>query len=323
MKKIIFAFACIACSLAMLAQNEVYFEFSDGISDGQLKRKMESQMSKLLTAINNAEIANDEINYTGIDIDTNASMSLGLTWNNVHFRTADSEIVEHCVRLERRNGTLRGYQVRNIGVEMRPLDSAFDNKNKFQELCVQFDSRGRIADINFAMETTQYQQLIKEGVRLDDLDRRMQIIQWCEQFRKAYCDKNIRFMQDIFSDDALIITGKVVMDRVKSDVQVRDQQKVIFVEKNKKQYLASLLAAFNRNSYINVNFDSYEIKRHGSKPQYYAVTLHQKWYSTTYNDEGMVVLVWDFTDEEKPVIQVRTWQPMNTEIIGMSDLKLP
>lgn len=327
MRKIVLAFWMLSCCMFLHAQDEVLFEFSDGISAGALKAKMEQQVMSLLTAINAAESGNSDINYSGIDIDNLASQSIGMTWNNVHFRTMDSDIVEHCVRLERSNGSLRGFQVRNIGVEMKPLDAAFDTqKSKYQEICIDFNTSGRIIDFNFAMETRQYQQLLKEGVRLNDVDRRLQIIHWCEQFRKAYNDKNLKFMEDIFSDDALIITGKVVMQRQKSEVGLADATKVEYVQKNKQQYLASLRRVFDREKYkgyINVEFDDYEIKRNGAKPQYYAVTLRQNWYSSTYHDEGMVVLIWDFTNEEQPKIQVRTWQPMGENVFGFSDVKLP
>ena len=329
MRKLVFAFWMLGCCMLLQAQKEVLFEFSDGIPDGALKTKIEQQVMGLLTAINTAESSNSDINYSGIDIDNLASQSIGMTWNNVHFRTMDNDIVEHCVRLERNNGSLRGFQVRNIGVEMKPLDAAFDTqKSKYQEICIDFSSAGRIVDFNFAMETRQYQQLLKEGVRLNDVDRRLQIIHWCEQFRKAYNDKNLKFMEDIFSDDALIITGKVVMQRQKSEVGMADAAKVEYVQKNKQQYLASLRRVFDREKhkgYINVEFNDYEIKRNGApgKTQYYAVTLRQNWYSSTYHDEGMVVLIWDFTNEEQPKIQVRTWQPMGESVFGFSDVKLP
>lgn len=327
MKKVALIFMMLSCGLFMQAQNDVMFEFSDGIDAGGLKRKMEQQVVKLLTAINTAESEGANINYSGIDIDNLASQSIGMTWNNVRFRTIDNDIVEHCIRLQRSNGSLRGFQVRNIGVEMKPLDDAFDKqKSKYQEICIDFNQSGQIVDFNFAMGTRQYQQLLKEGVRLNDVDRRLQIIHWCEQFKKAYNDKNLKFMEDIFSNDALIITGKVVMQRQKSEVGMVDEKKVQYVEKNKQQYLASLRRVFDRekhNGYINVEFNDYEIKRHGSKPQYYAVTLRQNWYSSSYSDEGMVVLVWDFTNEEQPKIQVRTWQPMQESVFGFSDIKLP
>ena len=79
---------------ALHAQDEVAFEFSDGI-DGTIKATMEQNTTRLLTAINRAESRNADINYSGIGIDNLASQSIGMMWNNVHFRVVDDDIVEH------------------------------------------------------------------------------------------------------------------------------------------------------------------------------------------------------------------------------------
>ena len=64
---------------------------------------------------------------------------------------------------------------------------------------------------------------------------------------------------------------------------------------------------------FTVDFDDIKVVRHGNPdPEYkrcYGVTLHQSYKSGTYSDEGYLFLLWDFTDENKPKIHVRTWQP--------------
>ena len=117
MKKILFALALLL-PFALHAQDEVAFEFSDGI-DGAVKATMEQNTSRLLTAINRAESRNADINYSGIGIDNLASQSIGMMWNNVHFRVLDDDIVEHCLRVKSSSGSIIGYQVRNIAVEMK------------------------------------------------------------------------------------------------------------------------------------------------------------------------------------------------------------
>lgn len=326
-RKTVFVILALSCHLALQAQEEsrVNFEFSDGIESSALKTKMERQVMNLLTAINKAESTSSDINYTGVEIENLASQSIGMTWNNVRFCTEDTDIVEHCTRLEKNNGTLRGFQVRNIGVTMKPLDSSYDSEKR-REICIDFSPSGQIVDFNFAMEIQTYTRLMKEGVRLDDVDRRLQIIHWCEQFKKAYNDKNLKFMNNIFSDDALIITGKLVMERSSSDVAMADRTKVEYVTKNKQQYLATLSTLFDRekhNGYINVEFSDYEIKRHASKPTYYGVTLRQKWHSSRYSDDGIVFLVWDFTNDDRPKIHVRTWQPLGEDKFELNQFKLP
>lgn len=322
MKKILFLLLLSICCFEGNAQDEVNFEFSDGIENVSLKSKIENQIMKLLTAINRAERMNTDINYAGINIDNPASQSIGMLWNNVHFRCLDDDIVEHCLQLRNGGNSLRGYQVRNIAIEMKPLDNTYtDDLN--QEVCIDFDTSGKITDFNITMGIRQYTRLMKEGVELDDMDRRMQIIHFCEQFRTAYNQKDIKFMEDVFSDDALIITGKVTQ-RVPSEIGMA-KTKIEYSVQGKQQYLSNLRNVFSKQGYINVKFDDYRIKRHGAKPNYYGVTLVQEWNSTTYGDKGIVFLVWDFTNENAPKIHVRTWQPMETsedEIFTLNKFKL-
>lgn len=322
MKNLLFTLLLFISCFEGYAQDEVNFEFSDGIENASLKNKMENQVRNLLTAINRAERAHTDINYNGIDIDNLASQSIGMLWNNVHFRCSDDDIVEHCLQLRSGSNSLRGYQVRNIAIEMKPLDNTYtDDLN--QEVCIDFNTSGKITDFNITMGIRQYTRLMKEGIELDDMDRRMQIIHFCEQFRTAYNQKDIKFMEDVFSEDALIITGKVTR-RVPSEIGMTKAQ-IEYSVQGKQQYLSNLRNVFRKQGYINVKFDDYRIKRHGAKPNYYGVTLVQEWNSTTYGDKGIVFLVWDFTDENAPKIHVRTWQPMETsedEIFTLNKFKL-
>lgn len=318
MKKIFLLALLIMGGMSLKAQDQVNFEFSDGINNSTLKNKMERQISALLTAINRAESSNSDINYSGINIDNLASQSIGMMWNNVHFRISDDDIVEHCLSIKASNGSVIGYQVRNIAVEMKPFDNSYEG-DLYQEVCINLDKKGTISDFNIAMGLNQYMKIIREGEKLDDLDRRMQILHWVEQFRNAYCQKDINFMDAVFSEDALIVTGKVIK-RVNYE-----GPKIEYNVMGKQQYLANLRRVFARNSYINVHFDDITVVRHASKSNFYGVTLKQGWSSTTYSDEGIVFIVWDFSDEFNPKILVRTWQPMevdDSEVFTIQNFKL-
>lgn len=321
MRKLLITLAATVFSLCAWAQNEVAFEISDGISNMALKSTMERNVSRLLTAINVAESSKKDINYNGIGIDNLASQSIGMMWNNVHFRVIDDDIVEHCLCVKSSNGSVIGYQVRNIAVEMKPFDDSYAGDIN-QEVSINFDKTGKISDFNVTMGLQQYTQLMREGERLNDLDRRMQILHWVEQFRNAYCQKDINFMENIFSDDALIVTGKVVK---RQHTDMRPVSGVEYTVQGKQQYLNGLRRVFRNNSYINVKFDDISIVRHGAKPNYYGVTLKQGWFTKNYSDEGIVFIVWDFTDDMNPRIMVRTWQPTEVDekdIFTLSNFKL-
>ena len=319
MKKLLCFLFGLFVMLSGYAQ-KVNFEFSDGIEEGILKTKMEQQMSSLLSAINEANAVNADVNFSSIDITDDASTSLTMTWEQVHFSIEDDDIVDHCISLPGKSG---GFRIQNIGVLMNPKEESGYDGEKRREIYIDFDKTGKIVDFNFTMGMNMYTEILKKGEELGDLDRRMQIIDWCEHFAKAYCDKNMKFMQTIFSDDAIIITGKMTMQRVHTDMGMKDQAKVKYVQQTKSQYLSNLSRVFASNSYVNVKFEDYTVIRHGAKPNYYGVTLRQKWHTARYSDEGTVFLIWDFTNEEAPRILVRTWQPTTEKAFKMGDFKLP
>ena len=319
MKKLLCFFFLLFVMLSGYAQ-KVNFEFSDGIEEGILKTKMEQQMSSLLSAINEANAVNADVNFSSIDITDDASASLTMTWEQVHFSIEDDDIVDHCISLPGKSG---GFRIQNIGVLMNPKEESGYDGEKRREIYIDFDKTGKIVDFNFTMGMNMYTEILKKGEELGDLDRRMQIIDWCEHFAKAYCDKNMKFMQTIFSDDAIIITGKMTMQRVHTDMGMKDQAKVKYVQQTKSQYLSNLSRVFASNSYVNVKFEDYTVIRHGAKPNYYGVTLRQKWHTARYSDEGTVFLIWDFTNEEAPRILVRTWQKKKKKAFKMGDFKLP
>lgn len=195
-----------------------------------------------------------------------------MTWEQVHFSIEDDDIVDHCISLPGKSG---GFRIQNIGVLMNPKEESGYDGEKRREIYIDFDKTGKIVDFNFTLGMNMYTEILKKGEELGDLDRRLQIIDWCEHFAKAYCDKNMKFMQTIFSDDAIIITGKMTMQRVRTDMGMKDQAKVKYVQQTKAQYLSNLSKVFASNSYVNVKFDDYTVIRHGAKPNYYGVTLRQ------------------------------------------------
>lgn len=310
-------FTILLLGITLTAFSQVKFEFSYGISDNRLKGIMEKQTQLILDAINKAADANTDISYSGVNITDNARTALSMTWRQVHFRTEDDDIVEACLQLKNRKGVLRGYEIRNIGLQIIPINDEELPWSR-QELCIDFDTNGRISDINFTMDNSQYVKALNEAEKLNDIDQRMQILGWCEKFRQAYIDKNIQFMEDVFSNDALIITGKIISGRRDGSMYPN----VDVTIKGKAEYLAGLKKVFARPGNISVTFDDYQVKRHPANPDIYFVTLIQGWKTANYSDEGIVVVVWDFTNEDHPEILVRTWQPMGTKPFGFNEIPI-
>ncbi len=313
-RKIRYVIACIICLIGLLpvgvhGQQAVMFEFdrSDGVDPSVPLERMERNISRLLTAMNtSARNQSSTIDLAGIEISEDAAYSLLMIWENVRMLTFDDDIIQKCVRLGSGSST-RGYEVQNIGVEMIPLNPDEYKEPRNQEITITLDPGGRISDFVISMGMHQYASMMKGAKTLDDIDQRQQILHFVEQFRTAYCEKNKKFMEDIFSDEALIITGRV---RTRTSLERGISSVVEYTKQTKREYLNRLFKKFdNPKTYINVKFDDIEVERNPVNPNIYGVTVRQEWHSTGYSDVGTVFLLWDFTNKNSPKIYVRVWQP--------------
>ena len=281
--------------------DNVKFSVSDGIDNAGIKSKIESGVSRMLTEINAAEDAGRSLNFSAMgNIGTRVQQSMAMLWENCPFECTDEEIIEHCIT----TGT--GYQVRNIPLMMKPTGEREFGEDEYQEAVISFDKQGNVESFYLSISMNLYMNVIKSNLELTDLRRRQLILDYVEQFRTAYNQKDIKFLNQVFSDDALIITGKVITTK---HAEGFTSQKIQYNKQSKEQYIKNLSGVFKRNSYIKVTFDDIEVMRHPVNPNFYGVTLLQGWTSGRYHDDGYLFLLWDFTNENAPQIHVRTWQP--------------
>lgn len=299
MKRIIFMFMVLLASLQVNADN-ISFTISDGIDNAAIKSKIERSVSSMLTEINAAQNAGRYLNFGVMGVNTRVQQSMAMLWENTPFICTDDEIIEHCIT------TATGYQVRNIPLMMKPTGERDFNEDEYQEAVISFDKQGNVESFYLSISMNLYMNVIKSNLELTDLRRRQLILDYVEQFRTAYNQKDINFLNQVFSDDALIITGKVITTK---HAEGFTSQKIQYNKQSKEQYIKNLRGVFQRNSYIKVTFDEIEVMRHPVNPNFYGVTLLQGWTSGQYHDDGYLFLLWDFTNEEAPQIHVRTWQP--------------
>lgn len=276
----------------------------DGIDNATVKAKMERTMSAFLTEVNNAQSSKRALNFGGMGLSTNVQSSVSMLWENSPFECTDEEIMEHCIQ------TGSGYQVRNIPLMMRPTDSSF-NEDEYQEAVFSFDRNGNMESFYLTLSMNLYMNVIKSNKSVTDLRRRQLILDYVEHFRTAYNQKDKEFLEAVFSDDALIITGKVIPQRVRDNIQL--PARVEYTRQTKRQYMAKLSQVFAANKHIKVTFDEIRVVMHPTKSEWYGVTLHQGWTSDRYHDDGWLFLLWDFSNEDHPTIHVRTWQPDKIE----------
>ena len=161
-----------------------------------------------------------------------------------------------------------------------------------------------------------------------DADNRRMILNYCEHLRTSYTTKDIDFLRQVFSDQALIIVGNVVRSADNNSATgIEGDEKVTFSLKTKKEYLERLEKVFAANKKIDVKFSDFRIMRHPTMEGIYGVSMKQKYTSERYSDDGYLFILWDFRNKSMPLIHVRTWQPAASvngekEIIGIRDFNL-
>lgn len=270
---------------------------SDGISNDAIKSKMERQMSLLLTEMTSACGQNRDLQYSKLQLSDEVQTAIEMLWENSPFECTDNQIVEHCLT----TGT--GYQIRNIPLQMKSEDGEED----YQEAVINFDKKGNISSFYISISMNLFMNVVNNNKDVTDLRRRELILDYVEQFRTSYNQKDIKFLNQVFSDDALIITGKVIKAKPRDGIALPD--KIEYRKQSKQEYLGKLKQVFAANKQIRVTFDEIEVMRHPTNADIYGVTLHQGYTSDRYHDDGYLFLLWDFKDESAPEIHVRTWQP--------------
>ena len=287
------------------AAEPVRLIINSGATSMPLKLAVEKNVSMLMNEINRAyEQDLSSLKLPEAQVTDEAQRGLNMLWNNEHFQCTEEEIVERLL------STRDGFQVRGIPLSVKAVGS---DSLTYQEAIINFDVKGVIVSVHYTandLSTTVVKEwLTNSRNEVSDIDERMMILDYVEHFRTAYNQKDLKFLRQVFSTDALIITGRVIKVR-KTELEPNGIR-IVYNKQNKEQYLNNLRNAFNNNRYIKVSFDDVTIAKHPDpkKEGIYGVTVHQRWNSSNYSDEGYVFMVWDFRNSDEPQIHVRTWQP--------------
>lgn len=292
--------------LCASAQYSTTFHVTE-LTDNELSENIDLAITGLLTAFNNAQAAGDVPHISGLDINEETRKNIMKLWADCPFRCRDTRIAE------RATVTPHGeYQVRNIPLVMVPIEGESKDISwkKYQEAVFTLDKEGMITDFHLALDANLYVSVMNSARNVEDATRRNLILEYVERFRNAYNLKDLDFLNKVFSEDALIITGKVVtVKKTDNSINSLNNQKIVYSRQNKKQYLSKLETVFKKNKRINVQFNDIKVAMHPINENYYGVTLRQGWQSDSYSDDGHLFLLWDFSNPEAPQIHVRTWQP--------------
>ena len=291
------------------AQHATTFKFSETAPEYVL-RNMEKNANALFSEINR-KYDQDE---SQLNIKTCATEfaqnRIANMWAVSHFYCTRTNMVTRVLKMVSSDT----YQVRNIPVCYLEGESQ-EYQNRLAVL--EFDKSGKISD--FYCTLPEHEIRRADGSVVTDFRHKEQINNFVNNFFTAYNCKDLDLIEKMYSEDALIITGRVVNYKTSPDYEysttITNNSKIIYSVQNKKEYMSKLRGIFSRNEYINIKFDGVEIIQSEANPKIFGVRLNQYWHVSRnakvpgYYDEGKLFLIIDYTNEERPEIWVRTWQP--------------
>lgn len=302
---------CLCGSLNLRA--EVKLLVTSGIEDATIKNAIQDNATLLLTTFEESvfEGKRPKAKLKENQFSPELLKTIDELWKSSAMSCPIGEIRQK-VNTLKDNGTktIRGYEVRDIPVTLW----AAEEDDMDQELVLNFDAKGNLIDLSLALDKQNYMKVLRDDVTEDDLARRQVVLDFVENFRTAYNRKDIDYLNQLYSEDALIITGKVV--KTKPSKMTDDltknlgAAKIEYQRMNKKEYIDNLKRIFKNNKCINLRFEDISVNKHARRDRIYGVQLKQYWGSDHYNDVGYLFLMINFEEDElHPTIEVRTWQP--------------
>lgn len=179
-----------------------------------------------------------------------------------------------------------------------------NNKQFVENVTFRFNKEDQIESLAFTLtDIAQHDIMDNEDWSRDS---KITLLTFMEDYQTAYALRRIDYLEQIFSDNALIISGYKVMKKIDGD-GIKYKNHIHLDTLSKSQYMAKLRRHFNNKEYINLNFTETDFTQASSLKDIFGIRLRQEYYSNNYSDEGYLFLLVDLRDE-LPVIHVRAWQ---------------
>lgn len=204
-------------------------------------------------------------------------------------------------------------------------------KQSFETIILDFAPDGKLYDVNFAIMDNLYNKFVEQGNRIDDWGNRQIIVKFAEKYRTAFLSRDIKTLESIFADEAVIITGRIFKNKKGenrySEVYAKlsdNQPDIEYLRHSKTEYLNWQKTLFDSYTDIYLGYSTFNMFKKNSQDSVYGISMRQNYNSTNYADEGYLFLLVDFTEDD-PQIYVRSWQPQEwdeSSLIKLSNFKI-
>lgn len=210
----------------------------------------------------------------------------------------------------------------------------FRNGKAFMEkLVYRFNPESRkIESVAFALTQRAENDIMNAAASWPEVSR-WAILNFMEDYQTAFALKRIDYINSIFSDDALIITGTIlkklnnverVFDRSKS-LDLGGPKDIAYSQLSKTEYIDRLRKIFSTREYVHLQFEDNVTRMidlpaiNGiNKGAAFGIEIKQRYESTGYSDDGYLTMVFD-TRGKLPIIHVRLWQPDKNNMMSLQE----
>lgn len=186
-----------------------------------------------------------------------------------------------------------------------PMNFSFNNNYKTFSENVVFatdTTSHKVEDIQFALDNKTYEDIMFKGSKWPFEEKQL-VVDFIEKYKTAYAMENVKFLEQVFSQDALILVGQTL----KKNKHNEFGEKTAYTKLTKADYINRLKILFDTKEYVNITFEGAEVRMSKYKGVY-GVNLKQFYTSSNYSDMGYLFLVIDLRKINTPQIHVRTWQ---------------
>ena len=199
------------------------------------------------------------------------------------------------------------------------------SKTFVEEVVFHFNKDQKVSTIAFGLGTAAVSDIYNHPVWTDE--EKFVLVDFLEQYKTAYALKRLDYLESVFDDNAVIITGTVLTKMPDSGSRpninpYEGNQIIQYNHYTKQEYMKRLEHVFSSREFINIDFEDNTLKKSNSNPNIFGVQIKQNYQSSSYSDQGYLFLLIDFSVRNEPTIHVRTWQPdkdTNGRIYGLED----
>lgn len=210
----------------------------------------------------------------------------------------------------------------------------FRNGKAFMEkLVYRFNPESRkIESVAFALTQRAENDIMNAAASWPEVSR-WAILNFMEDYQTAFALKRTDYINSIFSDDALIITGTILkklnnaeraFDRSKS-LDLGGPKDIAYSQLSKTDYIDRLRKIFSTREYVHLQFEDNVTRMidlpaiNGiNKGAAFGIEIKQRYESTGYSDDGYLTMVFD-TRGKLPIIHVRLWQPDKNNMMSLQE----